>query len=69
VKSAAHTDWTDDPTVPGSFRVRFDAEYVVDVEFDPEKGTTFAELQQALQDTIGYTGIDIIDVTEYEEVP
>jgi hypothetical protein len=60
---------TDDPVLPCSFRVRFEGEYEIEVELDPEKGATFAELQQALQSAIGYTGIEIIDVIEYEMVP
>lgn len=67
--AANQPDVTEDKFLPASYRVRFDAEYEVEVEIDYEKGATFAELQQAVQDALGYTGLEIIDVTEYEMVP
>ncbi len=58
---------------PATYRVVFYAEFDVDVEVeDFEKGTNFAQVRQALQDALGYTGIKILDVTEYEtecEIP
>ena len=48
-----------------SVLVRFDAELrLVDDEF-PEH-LDYATVQQAVQDAIGFTGVIVIDVTEYE---
>lgn len=54
---------------PANYLVRFDAEITVEIEVDYEKGATFAGLQQAVQDQLGYTGLVVNDVTEYEMVP
>lgn len=68
--AASVPDVTNDPGGPATYRARFDAEFTVEVEVeDFEKGTNYAQVQQALQDALGYTGIQINDVTEYEEIP
>ena len=62
----AASDHTDEPA---AYRVRFDAEIEVEVEIDYEKGASSGELHQALQDQLGYTGVEILDVTEWVMVP
>ena len=49
-----------------SVLVRFDAELRL---FDDEVPETlsYATIQQAVQDSIGYAGVKVIDVTEYEQ--
>ena len=49
-----------------SVLVRFDAELrLVDDEVPPT--LDYASIQQAVQDSIGFTGVVVIDVTEFEE--
>ena len=68
--AANEPDVTTDPGGPATYRARFEAEFDVEVEVeDFEQGTNFAQVRQALQDALGYTGLVIYDVTEYEEIP
>jgi hypothetical protein len=67
--AANEPDVTEDTVVPGRFRCAFEATYEVECEFDYEKGVSFALLHQAIQDALGYTGVVVDDVTEYEEIP
>lgn len=52
-----------------SVKAWFEAELIltVDTESDNEAVTT-ADVQQAVQDAIGFTGIDILDVTEWTQL-
>lgn len=49
-----------------SVLVRFDAELRLLDDEVPET-LNYATVQQALQDSLGFTGVVIIDVTEYEQ--
>jgi len=68
-RAASKPDVTEDTTIPGNFRCVFEATYEVECEFDMERGVTFGLIQQAIQDALGYTGLIVHDVTEYEEIP
>lgn len=49
-----------------SVLVRFDAELRL-VDDEVPETLDYASIQQAVQDSIGFTGVIVIDVTEYEE--
>jgi len=48
-----------------SVLVRFDAELRL-VDDEVPETLDYASIQQAVQDSIGFTGVIVIDVTEYE---
>lgn len=61
---------TEEPELfPGCFLVHFYAQLVVECEFDPEQGPRTSELQQAVRNEIGFTGVECIDVTCFQEIP
>lgn len=50
-----------------SVLARFDAEYRLTGDEVPEH-LDYAAIQQALQDALGFSGVVVIDVTEYADV-
>lgn len=58
------SSYVKEATVP-SVLVRFEAELCL-VDDEVPETLDYTSVQQAVQDSIGYSGVVVIDVTEYE---